>query len=781
MEELFRIGAPAYRLEDARFLTGRARYIADVSLPSQVHAVVLRSPHAAAAFRIIDTAVARAAPGVLGVFTAEDIGSDLGSLSISFKRLRPDGSPMFWRPQSPLARERVRFVGEGVVLVVAETHAQARDAAELVEVDYETDDSVTDILGAMEAGSPRVWEGCPDNISNVSDTGDAVATDAEFSRAAHVVRRRYTVSRVHFQYMEPRGAIGVHDPLADHYTLYCDVQTPHLQRDLLANEILRIPKSRVRVVTFDIGGAFGGKAPAVEHGLVLWAAKRLGRPVKWQADRSEAILADEHGRDNVHEAELALDAEGRFLAIRARWLANVGAYINGDRNFQTSFINVAGMIGTYEFRAAHVRSICVMTNTGPLAPYRGAGRPEATYVIERLIDDAANELGFDRIELRRKNSIAPGRLPLRTALGYLYDCGEFEKCMNMALDRADWPGFAARREASRGKGLLRGIGVANPIERAGPVGMEYAELRFDEEGKAVLHMGTKNHGQGHETTFAQLLGSRLALDPSDISYVDGDTDRVAAGTGTYGSRSAAIGGSALLLVADKIIDKGRKIAAHMLEAATNDVIFDAGRFSVAGTDRAVSLKDVARVAHQLAKLPPGLEPGLHESGRWAPDAVTFPYGSHVCEVEIDPETGVVRMDRYCVVDDVGNVINPHLVDGQIHGGIGQGASQVLFERISYDTQSGQLLTGSFMDYAMPRADDFCDFEVGNLLTVTKRNPLGVKGVGESGAVGALPVVMNAILDALAPLGVKHLDMPATPERVWAAIRAAQSNGAVGQA
>lgn len=770
------IGAAAPRVEDARFLSGRARYIADFDLPGQAHAVVLRSPHAAAEIRVIDTAAAAAAPGVLGVFVAADIGDDLGTLSISFKRLRPDGSPMFWRPQQALASGRVRYVGEPVALVVAETQAQARDAAELIGVDYDPADAVTDILGALDSSSPRVWAECADNVSNIHDTGDPAATDAQFARAAHVIRRRYVVTRVHCQYMEPRGATAAYDALQDRYTLYCDVQTPHLLRDLMADEVLRVPRSRMRVVAFDIGGGFGGKAPAVEHRLVLWAARRLGRPVKWLSDRSEGILADEHGRDNVHEAELALDGEGRFLALRSRWLANVGAYINGDRNFQTSFVNVPGIVGVYDFKAAHVRSVCVMTNTGLVAPYRGAGRPEASYVIERLIDDAARELGMDRIELRRRNAIAPERLPLRTPLGYHYDCGEFARSMEMALARADWSGFAARRDAARARGRLRGIGVSNPIERAGPVSMEHAELRIDDAGRATLLMGTKNHGQGHETTFAQMIASRLAIDPAGIDFVDGDTDRVAAGGGTFGSRSGTIGGSALLLAADKIIDKGRRIAAHVLEAAVEDVVFEAGRFSVAGTDRGLSLREVARLAHQPAKLPRGLEPGLHEIGRWAPEAVTFPYGTHVCEVEIDPETGVVRLERYCVVDDVGNIINPMIVKGQIHGGVVQGAGQILGERIAYDPDSGQVITGSFMDYHMPRADDFCDFEIDSLVTVTDRNPLGVKGVGEAGAVGAMPAVMNAIMDALAPLGVTHLDMPATAERVWRAIVAAGRPG-----
>ncbi|MBI4293091.1 MAG: xanthine dehydrogenase family protein molybdopterin-binding subunit [Betaproteobacteria bacterium] len=769
----FAIGQSVPRVEDARFITGRGRYIGDVNLPDQAHAAVLRSPHAAAAIRSIDTGPARAAPGVLGVFSAKDLGNELGTTSISFKRRRPDGSPMFWRAHPGLATDRVRYVGDPVALVVAETLEQARDAAELIEVDYDAGAAVADILSALDPGSPAVWDECPDNISNIHEMGDRAATEAAFTRARHVVKRRYVVSRVHSQYMEPRSALAVHDPREDCYTLYCDVQAPHALRDLLALEVLRIPKDRIRVVAFDIGGAFGGKGPAVEHRLILWAAKRLGRPVKWQASRSEALLADEHGRDNAHEAELALDADGKFLALRSHWIANVGAYINGDRNFQCSFTNTPGIVGVYAFPTAYVRSTCVMTNTGMLAPYRGAGRPEATFVIERLIDDAAAELGLDRIELRRKNVIPPEALPLNTALGFVYDCGNFGKCMDRALEMADWTGFDARREGSKSKGLLRGIGLANPIERAGPVSTEYAEIRLDGAGKATVLMGTKNQGQGHETTFKQVLYAKLGIAPENVDYIDGDTNLVAQGIGTFGSRSASIGGSALVVASNKVIEKGRKIAAHLMEAAEADIVFKAGHFSIEGTDRRRSLDEIAQAASQPGKIPPGMEPGLFGSGAWSPPDVTFPYGTHVCEVEVDPETGVVRVVRYFVVDDVGTMINPAILKGQIHGGIAQGAGQVLMEQVAYDRDSGQLLSGSFLDYAMPRADDFCNIEFDSLSVPTERNLLGVKGAGEAGAVGALPVVMNAIMDALAPLGVKELDMPATPDRVWRAIRGAR--------
>ncbi len=767
------IGSSLPRQEDDRFLRGRGRYIADVNLPNQAFGVFIRSPHANATIRSIDTAAARAAAGVLGVFTVDDLGDELGTTSVTFKRKRPDGSPMFWRAHAGLARGAVRHVGDPVALVVAESIALAKDAADLVAIDYESLPAVTDTALALAPDAPRVWAECPDNVSHVYEIGDRSATDAAFAAARHIVRRRYTITRVQSQYMEPRAAIGAFDPLEEKFTLHCDAQTLYRVRELLAKDVFRVPENAIRVVAYDVGGAFGGKGPqAVEHRVLLWAARRLGRPVKWQGERSETLLSDEHARDNVHEAELALDANYRFLGLRSHWIANVGAYVNSDRNFQASFQNTPGMVGVYDFPAANVRFTCVMSNTMSLAPYRGAGRPEATYVIERLIDDAARELRVDPVDLRRKNLIAPNAMPRKTPLGFFYDVGEFETCMDMALAMADWKGLAARREASRAKGLLRGFALTNPIERAAAPGFEYAEIRFDVRGKATVLMGSKNQGQGHETTFKQILSTHLGLAPGDIHYVDGDTDRVAFGVGTFGSRSAATGGTALVIAATKVIDKGKRIAAHLLESAEQDVVFGAGKFTVAGTDRSVSLADVAAAALTVGKLPAGIEPGLFESGVFAPEDNTYPYGTHVCEVEVDPETGVVRLARYAVADDVGTVINPIIVKGQIHGGIGQGAGQALFERVVYDDDSGQLLTASFMDYAMPRADDFCEIEVKSHSVPTPRNPLGVKGAGEAGAVGALPAVINAVIDALAPLGVTQIEMPVTPNRVWGAIQAA---------
>ncbi|PYM36089.1 MAG: carbon monoxide dehydrogenase [Candidatus Rokuibacteriota bacterium] len=773
----FGIGQAVKRFEDVRLLRGEGRFHDDVNLPGQTHAVLVRSTHAHARILGIDASAARRAPGVLAIVTGGDLAREgLGTMRMTLKRTRPDGSPMWAPPHHGLVRDRARYVGDPVALVVAATRAQAEDAAERVRIDYEPLASVTSAAAAVLPGSPPVWDECPDNVSNVFAAGDKAATDAAFDRAARVVRRRYVITRVHAQYIEPRGALGVYDPGEDRYTLYADVQYPHRVRSALATNIFKIPEHRIRVVAGDIGGAFGTKGwQYPEHRLVLWAARKLRRPVKWVCERREAVPADEHARDNVSEAELALDGEGRFLALRVRTLANVGAYVSSDRNLLATFGNVVTLVGVYTFSAAHVQVLSVLTNTNPTAPYRGAGRPEATYVIERLIDDAARELAVDPVELRRTNLIPASAMPCRTPLGVTYDCGEFEKNMDAALKLADVPGFAARREASRRRGLLRGIGVVNAIERAAGPQPEFAEIRFAPSGSATVFMGTKNQGQGHETTFKQILHERLGLDPAEVRYVDGDTDRVGFGMGTMGSRSTVIGGTALWLAADKVIAKGKRIAARLLEAAPADITFADGTFAVVGTDRAVALRDVARAAFQPAQLPPGLEPGLYETGTFAPPADTWPNGCHVCEVEVDPDSGAVTLVSYVIVDDVGTVINPLTLKGQIHGGVAQGAGQALMEQVVYDQDSGQLLTASFMDYAMPRADTLPDVRIESHPVPTTLNPLGAKGAGEAGTVGALPVVMNAVVDALAPLGVRGLDMPASSARVWEAIRTARAS------
>jgi carbon-monoxide dehydrogenase large subunit len=771
----FGIGQATKRFEDVRLLRGRGRYHEDVHLPGEAHMVVVRSIHAHAAIGGVDASVARTLPGVRAVFTAADIGDELGTMKMTLKRSRPDGSPMFAPPHRGLARERVRHVGDPIALVIADTRAQAEDAAERVRVDYAPLPSVTSIAEAVAPGAPAVWDECPDNVSNVYEVGDRTGTDAALARAHRVVRRRYVISRVHAQYMEPRGAVGVWDPLEERYTLYADVQYPHRVRSALATNILKVPEHRIRVVAGDVGGGFGTKGwQYPEHRLVLWAARKLGRPVKWVCQRREAIGADEHARDNVTEAELAVDADGRFIGLRVRTLAGVGAYVSSDRNLLATFSNVATLVGVYTIPVAHVRVTSVLANTNPTAPYRGAGRPEATYVIERLIDDAARELGMDAVELRRRNLIPAAKLPYKTALGVTYDSGDFATGMERALKLADVAGFPARREAAAARGRLRGLAVVNAIERAAGPQPEFAEIRFAPSGSATIYMGTKNQGQGHETTFKQILHERLGLDPAAVRFVDGDTDQVAFGMGSMGSRSTVIGGTALWTAAEKVIAKGRKIAAKLLEAADADVAFDDGKFKVVGTDRSVALADVARASFQPAQLPPGVEPGLYETGTFAPPSDTWPNGCHVCEVEVDRETGMVEIVRYAVVDDVGTVINPLTLKGQIHGGVAQGIGQALMEEVVYEPDSGQLLTASFMEYAVPRAMDLCDFAIESNPVPTKLNPLGAKGAGEAGTVGALPAAVNAVMDALAPLGVRDLDMPASPARVWAAMQTTAS-------
>jgi carbon-monoxide dehydrogenase large subunit len=741
---------------------------------------MLRSPHAHARIDGIDAQAARAAPGVLAVYTGADYAADgLGGPKASMPRKRPDGSPMF-APQRPaLCIDRVRYVGDPVAFIVAQTLNEAKDAAELIAVDYQSLPSVTDTANAALPGSPPVWDECPDNISHVLQLGDKHKTDAAFAAADHVLKRRYVVTRVHAQFMEPRGALGLYDPAEQRYTLYADCQYPHRVRHMLAENVFKIPESRMRVIANDVGGGFGTKGwQYVEHRLVLWAAKKLGRPVKWTCTRSEAILADEHGRDNVSDVEIALARDGRILGFRVNMICNVGAYIGSDRNILSPFLNMGTSVGVYAIPAAHVMMTAILSNCNPTAPYRGAGRPEAIYVIERILDEAAREFGFDRLELRRRNMIEPANLPYKNALGQTYDCGDFPAGMDLALKLADIAGFENRRLHSQQRGKLRGLGVVNAIERAAGPGLEFAEVRFNPGGTATILMGTKSQGQSHETTFKQILHEKLGLDPAEVQFIDGDTDRVAFGMGTNGSRSTVIGGSALTVAADKVIEKGKRIAAHLLEVAPAKVAFAAGVYSVTGTNKSMTLKAVAKSAFLPARLPQGLEGGLFETGTFAPKSDTYPNGCHVCEVEIDPETGEVNLAAYAVVDDVGTVINPLTLKGQIHGGIAQGVGQALMETVTYDPDSGQLLGTSFMDYAMPRAHVFCDIVIKSNPVPTKLNPLGAKGAGEAGTVGALPVVMNAILDALAPLGVTDLQMPATPARVWQAIQATGRRGAV---
>nr|MBP8310340.1 molybdopterin-dependent oxidoreductase [Burkholderiaceae bacterium] len=628
-------------------------------------------------------------------------------------------------------------------------------------------------------GAAAVWDECPDNISNVFEAGDANATAEAFAKAAHVVRRRYVISRVYAHYLQPRGVLASYDEGDERYTIWADVQYPHRVRNALAENIFKIPEHRIRVIANDVGGGFGTKGwQYPEHRLVPWAARKLGRPVKWTCERSEAVLADEHARDNVSDAECAFDADGRILGLRVRTLANVGAYVSSERNLLSTYANVHTLSGVYAIAAAHVHVTCVMANTNGTAPYRGAGRPESIYVIERMLDDAARELGMDRVDIRRRNLIAPAAMPYRNPFGATYDCGEFSRGLDMALARIDYAGFAARRAESAARGRLRGIGIANAIERAAsPAQPEFAEIRFNPSGSAIVLVGTKAQGQGHETLYKQIAHERLGIDPSELQFIDGDTDRVAFGMGTNGSRSTVVGGTAVWNAAGRIIEKGKQIAAHLLEASADDIEFESGRFTVAGTDKALTLKEVARAAFVPARLPPGFEPGFYETATFAPPSDTWPNGSHVCEVEIVPATGRVQVVDYVVADDVGTMVNPSGVKGQIHGGVAQGLGQALMEQVVYDRESGQLLSGSFMDYAMPRAEDMPSIKVENNTVPTQLNPLGAKGAGEAGTVGAIPAVINAINDALASAGAAAIEMPATSEKVWMALRAAQGKAA----
>ncbi len=769
------VGQSVPRLEDETLLTGRGSFSDDDDGAGALRGHVLRAPHAHARILSIDTAAAARCPGVAAVLVGADYRADgLGAIPhIGPPVKRRGGADLDAPPYYPLADQRVRHVGEGVAFVLADTPEQAKDAAERVVVDYEALPAVTATDEALKPGRPGVWEGCPGNEAFVYAIGDRAATDAAFAKADHVVRRRLDISRVLANAMEPRGCLAHYDRRRGAFRLRAPVQHPFVVRGVLARQIFGIDERQIHVEVDDVGGSFGIKANIYpEYLLALWAARRLGRSVKWTSERSEGFLSDFHGRDNLTEAELALDSDGRFLGLRVRTIVNLGAYLS-PLGAGPAVNNLGSLAGVYRTPAAHVEVRGALSHTQPTAPYRGAGRPEAAYVIERLIDAAAAELGIDRIALRRRNIIAPDALPFATPLGFTYDSGEFEANMDQALALADAQGFAARRFAAAGRGKLRGLGLANAIERAAPPGLEYAEIRFDPSGAATVLCGATSQGQGHMTIFAQVIADRLGLAPDSLRFVQGDTDRLAFGFGAGGSRISAMGTAAVMLAADRVLAKARIIAAHALEAAEADIAFDDGRFVIAGTDRSIALAEVARRAFQPAMLPAGLDPGLYESGTYRGSVASYPNGCHVCEVEIDRETGAVEIVRYVVVDDFGTLINPLLVKGQVHGGVAQGAGQALMEAMVFDRDSGQVLAGSFMDYAMPRGADLCAIEVESNPVPTATNPLGVKGAGEAGNVGALPVVISAVEDALSALGIRDFAMPATPERVWRAIEGAR--------
>jgi carbon-monoxide dehydrogenase large subunit len=768
----FALGQPVSRFEDPRLVRGGGRYIDDFVLPGMAFGSVLRSPHAHARIRAIDTGKAKAAPGVLAVLTGADWqASGFGDLPVPGGFKRRNGAPLYRPPYPALVRDRVRWVGDYVAFVVAETRAQAMDAAELIDVDYEPLPAITATADAMKSGAPRVWDDCEDNICFVQLEGDKAATEAAFARADHIVKHRFVINRVTAATMEPRGSIGHYDPTEDRYTIYTTLQRAHAYRQDLAQHVLKVPESKVRVVAGDIGGSFGMKSAVYnEVALVLLAARLIGLPVKWIATRSESFLGDAQARDNVTDAELALDKDGNFLGLRVTSIVNVGAYLQTGMPAFTG--NLGTLAGVYRTPAMHVDVTTVFTHTNPMRPYRGNGRPEAAFVIERMVDLAADELKLDPAELRRRNYIPPAAMPFKTALTFTYDSGEFEKSMDMALKLADAANFAARRAEARKRGKLRGLGVSNTIERAAAPGFEGAEIRFDRSGAVTLFSGSITQGQGHETIYKQLVCDRLGLAPDEVHYVQGDTDQVFFGEGTGGSRTATIGSSAFHMATAKIVTKATAIAAHMLGVDGTGVKFTDGIFSAAGTNRTLTIKEVAKQAANPARLPKGMEGGLTATAVYNAEVENFPNGCHVCELEIDEETGEVDILRYSVVDDVGTVLNPLLLHGQIVGGIAQGVGQILMEDIKFDG-SGQLVSGSFMDYAMPRAETFGSFRIESNPVPTKTNPLGVKGAGEAGCVGAMPAVANALVDALSGLGIRHVEMPATPERLWRAIKEAR--------
>jgi carbon-monoxide dehydrogenase large subunit len=762
------------RREDIRLLTGHGNYAADAAPAGMAVAIFLRSPYAHARIQHIDTAPARGIAGVIAVYTEADL-TDVAPIPGGIGFPRPDGGPAPKTDRKLLAGDRVRFVGEPVALVIAESRAAGLEAAEAIIVDYAALPVVTEPVAAMRPGATPVWDDVPDNIGFLWKRGDADGADSALSRSAHVTTLDFTVSRVTANSMEPRGAWAC--IAADgRMEVHASHQSPFALRNGMASGNFQIPPTDIRVLPGDVGGSFGMKSGVhLESVLVAWAARRLARPVRWIADRTEGFLTDEQAREMRISASLGLDGDGKFTALKLRWDVNLGAYVSGRSGWGVG--NIGGIAGVYQIPFITAQVCGVLTHTVPTAAYRGAGRPEATYAIERLIDVAARELNITPYELRRRNLIPPEAMPYKTALTFTYDCGEFEGNMQEATALSDFDTFEQRRADAAGRGKLRGIGLCNCIEVAGGPFLRPAKdlstLRLAEDGTLILRSGSMSVGQGLETTMTQLVADRFGVPIEQVKWEGGDTDLLPSGKGNGGSGALCIGGSAVMLAVDKVIEKARRIAAELLEAAVVDVELANGRLTIAGTDRSIALTDVARAVHDPAHIPPGEEGGLVESGEFTPTAVTFPNGTHVCEVEIDPETGVTDIVRYSAVEELGRVLNPMIVAGQIHGGVVQGVGQALGEVIIHDPDSGQMLTASFMDYQMPRAAEYPDFRLATREVPTAVNPLGAKGVGEAGTVGALGAAMNAINDALAPLGIRHFDMPATPARVWAAIRAAR--------
>jgi carbon-monoxide dehydrogenase large subunit len=787
------IGASVRRREDYRFLTGQGTYTDDINRPGQLHAYILRSPHANARVGGIDTSAAASSPGVVAVFTGADMAADgIGGLPCGWLINSKDGSPMNEPPHPVLVTDRVRHVGDHVAVVIAESLAQARDAAEKIAVDYAVEPAVVDPAAALAPGAPQVWEQAPGNVCYDWHLGDAAAVDAAFAKAAKIVKLDLVNNRLIPNAMEPRAAIGEFNRATGEHTLYTTSQNPHVIRLLMGAFVLHLPEARLRVVAPDVGGGFGSKIfHYAEEAIVTWAAAKVRRPIKWTAERSESFMSDAHGRDHVTHVELALDANAKFLALKVSTIANMGAYLSTFATCVPTYLYGTLLAGTYTTPAIYVETKAVFTNTVPVDAYRGAGRPEATFLVERIVDLAADELGLDPAELRRRNFIPANAFPYQTPVALQYDSGDYQTTLELATKAADYPGFEGRRQEAARRGKLRGIGIATYIEACGiapsaVVGslgaraglFESAAVRVHPTGSVTILTGSHSHGQGHETTFAQLVSDGLGIPIESIEIVHGDTAKIPYGMGTYGSRSIAVGGSAIIKAMDKVIAKGRKIAAHLLEASEADVEFKDGAFTVAGTDRSKTLGEVALTAYVPHNFPHDeLEPGLDETAFYDPKNFTFPSGAHIAEVEIDPDTGHLTVINFTASDDFGRIINPMIVAGQVHGGLAQGIGQALLEACVYDKATGQLLTGSYNDYAMPRADDLPNFALSTHVTLCTHNPLGVKGCGEAGAIGAPAAIANAIVDALKGLGVRHVEMPATPEKLWRLIQQHQPRAA----
>jgi carbon-monoxide dehydrogenase large subunit len=780
------IGAAVRRKEDARFLSGHGSYTDDINRPGQLYAFVRRSDRPHAKIRSIDTSAAATAPGVVAVYTGADMAAEnIGGLPCGWQIHSKDGSPMKEPPHPVLAVDKVRHVGDPIAVVVAETKQAAKDASEQIVIDYEDLPAVASLRDAIAPGAALVHDDAPGNICYDWHIGDKVVVDAAFAKAAKVVKLDLTNNRLIPNAMEPRAAIGEFDGYSGDYTLYTTSQNPHVIRLLMGAFVLHIPENKLRVVAPDVGGGFGSKIyHYAEEAIVTWAAGKVRRPVKWTAERTESFMSDAHGRDHDTTAEMALDAEGNFLALRVSTLANMGGYLSTFAPCVPTYLYATLLAGVYKTPVIYCEVKAVFTNTVPVDAYRGAGRPEATFLLERLVDACAYDTKTDRVAIRRKNFIPADAFPYQTPVALQYDSGNYQATLDACLKAADHAGFESRRTTAAAKGKLRGMGVSTYLEACGiapsaVVGSlgaraglyEVANIKVHPTGSVTVYTGTHSHGQGHETTLAQLVCSQLGVPLDQVDIVHGDTAKIPFGMGTYGSRSLAVGGSAMVKAMDKIIVKGKKIAAHLMEASVDDIEFKDGTFSVAGTDKTKTLTDISLAAYVPHNYPiEELEPGLDETSFYDPKNFTFPGGCHVAEVEIDKDTGVVEVVNFVAVDDVGRVINPMIVEGQVQGGVAQGIGQALLEHAVYD-ESGQLLSGSMMDYTMPRADDLPNITVGTEITLCTHNPLGVKGCGEVGAIGSPPAVINAIIDALKAYDVRHIDMPATPQKLWSIMAA----------